>query len=328
MKAVIWTRYGPPEVLQLQEIPKPTPGDDEILIKVRATTVTAGDTEMRALRFPPWLSVPIRVYAGLTRPGRIRILGQELAGEVEAAGKDVTRFRPGDRVFASTGFGLGAYAEYKVLPENHTDGALVTMPENASFEEAAAVPVAGLEALHFIRRGEVGRGDRMLVIGAGGSIGTMAVQLGKHLGAEVTAVDSAPKLDMLRSIGADEVVDYKREDPTQRGETYDVIFDVIGASTYTSSMAALAPGGRYLLANPRLADKLRGDGGSRDNGRRVIAQTAEHRAEDLTHLRELMEAGVLKPVIGRTFPLEQAAEAHRYAETGQKLGNIVLIPTA
>src|SRR5512136_1655753 len=208
MKAMIWTKYGSPDGLQLREVEKPIPKDNEVLIRVHAATVTAGDCEMRSLKFPLLLSLPMRMYVGFTRPTRIKIIGQELAGEIEAVGKDVKRFRKGDQVFAWTGLGLGAYAEYKCMPE---DGVLAIKPSNMTYEEAAALPVGGLEAVHFLRKGTIQSEQKVLINGAGGSIGTFAVQLAKHFGTEVTAVDGAGKLDMLRSIGADHVLDYKQE---------------------------------------------------------------------------------------------------------------------
>jgi len=325
MKAIVWTAYGPPEVLQLREVEKPVPADQEVLIKIRATTVTAGDVETRQLALPLWIRLPMRFYVGLTKPTRMTILGQELAGEIEAIGKAVTRFKPGDQVFAATGFGLGGYAEYICLPEVPEDGVLATKPANMSFEEAAAVPFGGLEALHFLKKADIRPGERVLINGAGGTIGTFAVQLAKYYGAEVTAVDSASKFDMFRSIGADQVIDYTQEDFTESGQTYDVIFDVIGKSSFSGSMKSLTRNGRYLLANPRVSHMFRGLWSSMTSSKRVIAGAASRTIEDLNFLGELIEGGKLRTVIDRRYPLEQAAEAHRYAESGQKQGNLVLV---
>jgi len=324
MKAVVWTAYGPAKVLQIREVETPIPRHDQVRIRIRATTVTAGDVEMRTLKLPMFLGLPMRLYVGLTKPGRLTVLGQELAGEVDSVGKDVTRFKAGDRVCAFTGFGLGAYAEYICLPETSGDNLIGPMPADASFEQAAALPFGALEALHFIRKAEIQPGDEVLVNGAGGSIGTFGVQLAKHFGASVTAVDSAPKLDMLRSIGADHVLDYQKENYWESSERYDVIFDVIGSSPYTPSLHALRPGGRFLMANPRLSYLVRGLIGP-GNGKRIIAGSAARTAEDLAFVAERMEAGELDTVIDRTFPLQDIVGAHEYVETGAKQGNLVVI---
>jgi NADPH:quinone reductase-like Zn-dependent oxidoreductase len=324
MKAIIWTDYGPPDVLQLRDVETPIPLDNEVRIRIRATTVTAGDCEIRSLKLPFYFSLPIRLYVGLGKPTRVTIPGMELAGEVESTGKAVTRFRPGDRVFGATGFGMGAYAEYICLPEEPgaIEGVLAEMPANITYEEAAAVPVGGLEALHYLRQGSIRPGEKVLINGAGGSIGTIAVQLARHFGAEVTAVDSTGKLEMLRSIGATRVIDYTREDFTASGETYDVIFDVAGKSSYARSVRSLKPNGRYLLANPRASHRIRGSWTTVITGKKVIAGAASYTTEALTFLKELIEAGKINPVIDRCYPLEQVAEAHRYVETGQKRGNV------
>lgn len=266
----------------------------------------------------------MRLYVGLRKPSRITILGQELAGEVEAAGKDVTRFRKGDRVFGSTGFRFGAYAEYTCLPAESETGVLAIKPANMSYEEAAAVPTGGLEALHFLRKGNIQRGEKVLINGAGGSIGTFAVQLARYFGAEVTAVDSTEKLDMLRSLGAGHVIDYRQEDFTRSGETYDIIFDVVGKSPFSRSIRSLKKNGYYLIANPRLSTMLRGRWTSMRSSKKVIFEPASRKREDLIFLKELIEAGKLKSVIDRRYPLEQTAEAHRYVETGRKKGNVVI----
>jgi NADPH:quinone reductase-like Zn-dependent oxidoreductase len=326
MKAIIWTKYGPPDVLQVKEIEKPAPKDNEVLIKIAATTVTAGDCEMRSLRMPLYLALPMRLYIGFTKPTRITIPGQELSGEVEAVGKAVTRFKPGDPVFGTTGFNMGAYTEYICLAEEHAamGGLLAIKPANLTHEEAAALPIGGIEALHYLRQANIQRGQQVLINGAGGSIGTIAVQFATSRGAEVTAVDSTGKLDMLRSIGAGRVIDYTHEDFTRSGETYDVIFDVAGKSPFSRSLRSLKPDGYYLLGNPSLGHRLRSRGASLTGSKKVIAGTASYQSEALIFLRELVEAGKLRPVIDRIYPLEQAAEAHRYVETRQKKGCVVV----
>ena len=327
MKAIVWTKYGSPDVLQLEEIAKPTPKANEVLIKIYATTVTAGDCEARNLKMPILIGLPMRMYVGLRKPKRITILGQELAGEIEAIGKDVKRFRVGDQVFGTTGLGFGAYAEYICLPEKSAMGVLATKPANMTYEEAAAVPTGGLEALHFIRKGNTlasVRGEKVLIIGAGGSIGTFAVQLARYFGAEVTGVDSTSKLEMLRSIGAEHVIDYTQEAFTRNGETYDVIFDVPGKSSFSGSIRSLKQSGRYLLANPGLSQMFRGPWTSMRSGKKVIFGAASQKTEDLIFLRDLIEAGQIKAVIDRRYSLEQMTEAHRYVETGQKKGNVVV----
>lgn len=326
MKAIVWTKYGSPDGLQFKEVEKPTPKDNEVLIKIVAATVGAWDYEMRTLKFPLFLSLPMRLYVGLIKPTRIKILGQELAGEIEAVGKDVKNFKVGDSIFAATGFSMSAHAEYICLPATPDDmgGALAIKPSNMSYEEAATVPVGGLEALHFLRQANIQSGQKILINGSGGSIGTIAVQLAKHFGAEVTSVDSTNKLDMLRSIGADHVIDYTQEDFTKAGETYDVIFDVIGKSSFSGSIKSLKQNGRYLLANPKPLHMIRGLWVSARSSKKAIFGAASQEAKDLIFLRELIEAGKIKSVIDRRYPLEQVAEAHRYVETGQKTGSVII----
>jgi 2-desacetyl-2-hydroxyethyl bacteriochlorophyllide A dehydrogenase len=320
MKAIVYTKYGPPDVLQLQEVAKPTPKDHEVLIRIDATTVTAGDCELRSFKIPLLIWLPLRLYMGLRKP-RKQILGQELAGEIEVAGKDVKLFRKGDQVFAATGFRFGAYAEYICLPE---EGVLAIKPANMTCEEAAAVPVGGLEALHFLRKGNIQSGQKVLINGAGGSIGTFAVQLAKSFGAEVTGVDSTGKLDMLRSLGADQVIDYTQENFTTNGETYDVIFDVVGKTSFSRSIRSLKQSGRYLLANAGLSQMVRGRWTSMISSKKVIVGAASEKTEDLIFLKELIEAGKIQSVIDRRYPLEHIAEAHRYVDTGHKKGNVVI----
>jgi 2-desacetyl-2-hydroxyethyl bacteriochlorophyllide A dehydrogenase len=319
MKAIVYT-LRTTEVLQLQEVAKPTPRDHEVLIRIYATTVTTADCELRSLHLPLWLRLPIRLYLGLIRPRHI-ILGQELAGEIEAVGKGVTRFKTGDQVFAWTGLRLGAYAQYTCLPEK---GMLVIKPATMTYEEAAAVPLGGLNAWHFLSKSHVQSGQKVLIYGAGGSIGTVAVQLARSFGADVTAVDSTEKSDMLRSLGADQVIDYTQEDFTTSGETYDVIFDVVGKSSFPRSLRSLTHHGRYLLGNPGLSQMLRGRWASRRSGKQVIGGAASPKTEDLRILTELIEAGKIHSVIDRRYPFEHMVEAHRYVDTGHKQGNVVI----
>ncbi len=320
MKAIVCTKYGSPDVLQLKEVEKPAPKDNEILVRIYATTVFAGDCELRSLKFPPALKLLMRIGFGIRGP-RKKIIGQELAGEIEAVGKDVKRFKKGDQVFGTPGFGLGANAEYKCLPE---EGMVAIKPANMTYEEAATVPVGGLEALHYLRKGNIQSGQKVLINGAGGSIGTFAVQLSKYFGAEVTGVDSTEKLDMLCSVGADHVIDYTREDFTKSGETYDVIFDVVGKSSFSHSERSLKNNGIYLSANPGVSQMLRGPRTSKKGSKKAIFETPSQKAEDLIFLKELIEAGKLKSVIDRRYPLEQIAEAHWYVEKGHKKGNVVI----
>jgi NADPH:quinone reductase-like Zn-dependent oxidoreductase len=324
LKAIVWTEYGPPDVLQLREVETPSPKEDEVLIRIVATTVSSGDCEQRSLKMPIWYALPMRAYVGFKRPERITILGMDLAGEIESVGKDVSVFKEGDQVFGSAGIGFGANAEYICLPEEPEAGALAIKPANMTYEEAAAVPVGGVEALCFLRQGNVQSGQKILINGAAGTIGPFAVQLAKHFGAEVTAVDSTGKLDMLRSIGADQVIDYTQEDFTKSGETYDFILDVVRKSSFSGCIRSLKQNGRYLIANPGLSQMVRGRWTSMTSSKKVIFGAAHPKSEDLIYLKELIEAGKIKSVIDRTYPLEQTAEAHRYVEKGHKKGNVVI----
>jgi NADPH:quinone reductase-like Zn-dependent oxidoreductase len=308
MKAVICTKYGPPEVLQLKEVDKPTPKENEILVKVHATTVHVGDTKIRALKpgmgFPLDLLVTLfmRLAVGFTGP-RKKILGMEMSGEIEAIGKDVTLFKKGDQVFASTEMYFGAYAEYVCLPESCS---VAIKPTNMSYEEAAAVPNGATTALYILKKAYIKPNQKVLIYGASGSVGTFAIQIAKTYGIEVTGVCSAPNLELIKSLGADKVIDYKTTDFTKNGELYDVIFDAVGKLKYSHIKSALNKNGRYfnVLTSSGTSMKL------------VVA--------DLLKIKELIEAGKLKTVIDRIYPLEQIVDAHRYVDTGHKVGNVII----
>lgn len=326
MKAIVWTKYGLPDGLKPMEVEKPNPKVNEILVKIHATTVTAGDCEMRRIQLPLMLSFPMRLFVGLSHPKRITILGQELAGEVTEVGSGVTSYKVGDQVFGTTGFKFGAYAEYICLPAKPGDaqGVLALKPVNLTYEEAAAIPTGGLEALHYMRSGKVEPGKRVLIIGGGGSIGTYAIQLAKHYGAEVTAIDSAEKQAIMQSLGADHVIDYTSEDYTKSGETFDVIIDVVGKHSVAKRLKLLKKNGLYFLAFAKPSHILLSIWTSLTGKKRVKIESSPQKKEDLIILAELIKSGKLKPIIDRVFPLEQLPEAHSYVESGRKMGNVCI----
>ncbi|MEM7029025.1 MAG: NAD(P)-dependent alcohol dehydrogenase [Chloroflexota bacterium] len=321
MKAVVYTTYGAPDVLQLKEVEKPTPKDNEILIKVKAAEATKSDCELRSFNFPvKWFWLPLRIAMGITKPRR-PILGGYFSGEIEGVGKDVTKFEPGDQIFGTTGLRLGAYGEYVCLPDSYT---IMPKPHNMTFTEAAAVPLGGLNALHFLRKANIQPGEKVLVNGAGGSIGTFGVQIAKSMGAEVTAVDSPIKEAMLRRIGVDYFIDYTKETFTQSGQTYDVILDMVAQSSYSECINALNSEGRYLMANPRLSDMLRSVLTSRLTDKTAIFAFAGETEDELLALKAMIESGQIKSVVDKVYPLEQATEAHRRVEAEERLGIVVI----
>jgi len=321
MKAIVYESYGPPSVVGLAEVTKPTPGDHEVLIRIHATTVTTGDWRARSLQLPAGFGVLGRLVFGVFGP-RKPILGTELAGVVEAVGNAVTRFEPGDQVFAFTGASYGCHAEYRTMPE---DGLIASKPANLSYEEAATLSFGGTTALSFLRdKAGIARGDRVLIVGASGGVGTAAVQLAKHFGAHVTGVCSTANLELVRSIGADRVIDYTREDFAAAGETYDIILDTTGTAPFSRCENALKQGGRLLVVLGSLGQALSLERPSKASGKKVIAGVAAMTVEDLQLLARLAEAGELKAVIDRSYPLENAAEAHAYVDAGHKRGSVVL----
>ena len=330
MKAIVFTEYGSPAVLQLKEVARPTPKDNEILVRIHATPVNYGDLSARnfahltsrEFNMPALLFLPARLSFGWSKP-KINILGSELAGQVEAAGKLVTRFKPGDKVYAYAGMAMGANAEYICLPEN---GTVALMPANLSYDEAATLPYGAVMAASLLKKARLQPGQKVLINGASGGIGAMAVQLAKYYGAEVTGVCGTPRLEYVKSLGVDKVIDYTRQDFTQNGETYDLIFDILGRSSFSRCKGSLKPQGIYLLASFKsqaLFDMLWTSlTGSKQ---RVICAMAEEKAENLVFVKELVEAGVVKALIDKRFPLEETAEAHRYVEQGQKRGQVVIM---
>lgn len=321
MKAIVATAYGAPEVLQLRDVEKPTPKDHEVLINVHASTVNVGDIRMRSFNVPPLFWLPARLTLGFSKP-KNPIFGMELAGEVEAIGKNVRRFKVGDQVFASTlEEQFGAHAEYKCLPE---DGAVVIKPQQLSYAEAATLPISAQTALYFLKAAHIQSGHNILINGASGSVGTFAVQLAKYFGAHVTGVCGSSNVALVQSLGADRVIDYTREDFTNHGETYDIIFDAVGKTTFAQCQGILNPKG-YYLSTVLVGAEVLGMWSAITTGKHVVGGTAVPRAEALTFLKELSDTGQLKPIIDRCYSLEHMVEAHRYVETGHKKGSVVVI---
>jgi NADPH:quinone reductase-like Zn-dependent oxidoreductase len=329
MKAVVYTQYGSPDVLHLSEVEKPTPKDNEVLIKIYATPVNYGDllarrlSEVSAREFnmPFLLWVPAKFAIGLRRP-KNTILGSQFSGEIETVGKDVTRFKQGDQVFGYRGMSFGANAEYLCMPE---DGMLAIKPVNMSHEEAATVPGGGFTALSLLRKVNIQPGQKVLINGASGSIGSHALQLAKYFGAEVTGVCGTPRVEMVKALGADKVIDYTKEDFTQSGETYDLIFDVFGKSMSSGWKRVLKPNGRYLFASFKMRHLFHMIWTSRFGSKKVICALSNEIPEDLNFVKELVESGKIKTVIDRCYPLEQTADAHRYMEAGHKTGNVIIM---
>ena len=320
MKAYVYRRYGGPDVVELADVQKPTPKDNEVLVKIHATTVTAGDWRVRTLNVPKGLGLLARLALGITRP-RQPIMGTELAGVIETAGKDVTRFRPGDAVFAFPGGKMGCHAQYRAVAE---DGPIALKPENLSFEEAASLSFGGSTALHFLRKAAIKAGEKVLVIGASGGVGAALVQLARHFGAEVTGVTSTTNLELVASLGAGRVIDYTKEDFTKSGETYDIIADTVGATSFARCKSALKDKGRLLAIAGGLLDMLASLWVPLTGSKKVVAGPADERPEDVRQLAELAKAGVLRPVIDRRYDFSQMAEAHAYVETRRKRGSVVV----
>ena len=321
MKAITYSNYGPPDVLQLSDVEKPVPKDDEVLIRVRAVEATKSDVEMRSFKFAvKWFWLPLRIAFGVRKPRR-QILGSYFSGEVESLGKDVTQFSKGDQVFGAAGLRLGAYGEFVALPASYT---IIAKPDNMNFTDAAAVPLGGLNALHFMRLARIQVGDKVLINGAGGSIGTHGVQIAKSMGAEVTAVDSSIKENMLRRIGADHFIDYTKESFVANGRTYDVIFDMVAGTSYGACINALNPGGRYLSANPRFSLMLRSVLTTRFSNKTVRFAFAQEAKAELHTLKEMIEDGKIRSIVDKTYPMERAADAHTRVETEQRLGAVVI----
>jgi NADPH:quinone reductase-like Zn-dependent oxidoreductase len=315
MKAIVYTQYGPPGVLQLKEVEKPLPKNNEILLRVKATAVNSGDWRLR--KADPFA---VRLFLGLTKP-KINILGSVFSGEVENVGKDVTLFKIGDNVFGHTDMRFGAYAEYICLPEN---GSLALKPDRLTHTEAAVIPFGGTTALHFIKKARINSGQKVLINGASGAVGCTAVQLAKYFGANVTGVCSTANIDLVKSLGADKVIDYTKEDFTKTGEVYDIIFDTVNKISFSHALRSVNKNGLMILSAAGMSEMFQGLWTSKTSSKKVMTGIISHKAEDINFLKRLVEDGKLKPVIDKTYPLEQIAEAHAYVEKGHKKGNVAI----
>lgn len=321
MKAVVYRNYGPPEVLRVEDVETPVLKDDEVLIRVHAAEATKADCELRSFNFPvKWFWLPLRIAMGIRKPRR-PVLGGYFSGRIESVGKDVSKFKKGDAVFGAAQLRMGAYGEYLCLPDNYT---IVPKPSNMTFAEAAAVPLGGLNAIHFLTKAKPKKGESILIIGAGGSIGTFGVQLAKAGGLEVTVVDSSIKEAMLRGIGADHFIDYTKENFADSGKTYDVVFNMVARSSYSDCINALKPKGCYITANPKVSDMLRSFLTSKFTDKTATVAFAAEDEEELFALKLLIEAGKVGSVVDKVYPMEQAAEAHRRVETEQRIGSVVI----
>ncbi|PAE44326.1 NAD(P)-dependent alcohol dehydrogenase [Bacillus sp. 7884-1] len=320
MKAIVYTKYGPPDVLQLKEIEKPIPKENEILVKIKATTVTVADIRSRGFIVPSAFWLPARITLGFKQPKK-EVLGMELAGVVESVGKDVKRFKEGDQVFAASLTGFGAYAEYKCLQE---DGPVAIKPSNITYEEAAAIPIGARTALFFLRKADIQRGEKVLVYGASGSVGSYAVQLAKYFGAKVTGVCSTSNLALVKSLGADQVIDYTTEDFSSNSETYDVIFEAVNKSSFTNCMKLLKKDGTYINVTEPLPSARMLWTQLTTSKKLILSRNSPETAEALNFLKELVENGSVKVVIDRNYRFEEIVEAHRYVEQGHKKGNVVI----
>lgn len=321
MRAIIYERYGSPEVLELREVPKPVPARKEVLIRILAAEATKSDCELRSFQFAVnWFYLPLRLFWGWRKPRR-KVLGGYFCGRVEALGEAAEGFQIGEEVFGSSGLRMGAYGEFACIPDHYP---VVPKPKNASFEQAASIPLGGFNALHFMRRANIQPGEHVLVNGAGGSIGAYAVQIAKAMGAEVTAVDSSIKEGLLRSLGVDQFLDYTRTDFTTSGQKYDVILGMVAGASFSRCLRALRPGGRYLMANPKLSDMLRSLVRFSFGGRSVVTAFAAESKKELLALKEMAESGQIRPVVDSTYPLSEVALAHARVETEARCGPVVI----